>query len=332
MESPSHRSKNYKLQKWVKPLLHFSVFFTIGFIIAFVPPNTTMSILSNRFSIFYQLLNPICELSDNAGAVLDNHPHFGSTNHGLNGSLIVITTTRSDGKLEPIELTRLAQSLATVPPPLLWIVVEARKKSKITAGTLRGTKLMYRHLTYKENFTTPGREIDHQRNLALRHIELHRLAGIVHFADASVIYDLNFFEEMRKIKRFGVWPVATVGLNRRKVIIEGPICQESNIVGWFSKDASSRANQAITSLQDVRSNARKINVFGIGFDSSILWDPSSSSRTQSTTNTTKEFIKFVLEEATREEETNLKGIPSDCSRVMLWHLHIPRSFVHPFHS
>lgn len=71
------------------------------------------------------------------------------------------------------------------------------------------------------------------------------------------------------------------------MIIEGPICQESNIVGWFSKDASSRANQAITSLQDVRSNARKINVFGIGFDSSILWDPSSSSRTKSTTNTTK---------------------------------------------
>lgn len=198
MESPSHRSKNnYKLQiNWVKPLLHFSVFFTTGFIVAFVPANTTMSILSNRFSIYYQLLNPFGESSDSAGAgaVLE------STNHNLNGSVIVITTTRSDGKLEPIELTRLAQSLATVPPPLLWIVVEARKKSKITAETLRGTKLMYRHLTYKENFTSPGREIDHQRNLALRHIELHRLAGIVHFADASVIYDLNFFEEMRKIK------------------------------------------------------------------------------------------------------------------------------------
>ncbi|KAJ4808852.1 Glycosyltransferase [Rhynchospora pubera] len=324
MDSPPQKSKS-NLQNWVKALLHFSIFFTTGFIVAFVPPGTTISILSNHFSIYYQMLYPS---SKSETSVSD----LGSRKYDSSGLVIVITTTRSGDKFEPIALTRLAHSLANVPPPLLWIVVEAQKKSKITAERLRGTKVMYRHLTYKDNFTSPGGEIDHQRNLALRHIELHRLAGIVHFADASVIYDLKFFEEMRKIKRFGVWPVATVGLNRRKVIIEGPICQESKMVGWFSKDVSSRANQAIASLQDIRSNPTKINVFGIAFDTTILWDPSSSSRTKTTTNTTKVFLKFVLEEATREKDTNLKGIPSDCSQVMLWHLHVPRSFVHPLHA
>lgn len=202
MDSPSHRSRK-NLQNWIKALLHFSVFFTTGFIVAFVPPGAAVSILRDHFSTYYQLLNPFGKSAmseSGAGAVSDNYQHFGSTKHDSNSLVIVITTTRSGDKFEPIALTRMAHNLATVPPPLLWIVVEARKKYKTTAETLRGTKVMYRHLTYQNNCTVPGAEIDHQRNLALRHIELHRLAGIVHFTDTSVIYDVNFFEEMRKIK------------------------------------------------------------------------------------------------------------------------------------
>jgi putative beta-1,4-xylosyltransferase IRX9 len=200
MDCPSHRS-NKNLHNWVKALFHFSVFFTTGFIASFVPPNATISILTNHFSTYYELLNPFGKsTSDGAGGVLDNYQNFGGTKHNSNNLVIVITTTRSGDKFKPIAFTRLAHSLAMAPPPLLWIVVEAQKKSKTTAETLRGTKVMYRHLTYQHNFTVPGEEIDHQRNLALRHIELHHLAGIVHFTDASVIYDLKFFEEMRKIK------------------------------------------------------------------------------------------------------------------------------------
>jgi hypothetical protein len=87
-----------------------------------------------------------------------------------------------------------------VPPPLLWIVVEGQSDSDEVSEILRKTGIMYRHLVIKENFTDPEAELDHQRNVALRHIEQHRLSGIVHFAGLSNVYDLGFFDELRQIE------------------------------------------------------------------------------------------------------------------------------------
>jgi len=114
--------------------------------------------------------------------------------------LIIITTTRSRDRYRVPFLRRLAHTLKLVPSPLLWIVVEAHTDAPHSADMLRKTGIMYRHLTYKENFTDPNAEADHQRNVALNHIEYHRLDGIVHFADVSNIYDLEFFEEIREIE------------------------------------------------------------------------------------------------------------------------------------
>ncbi|GAB2293041.1 Beta-1,4-xylosyltransferase irx9 [Dionaea muscipula] len=38
------------------------------------------------------------------------------------------------------------------------------------------------------------------RHLALNHIELHRLSGIVNFAGLHNVYDLCFFNEIRSIE------------------------------------------------------------------------------------------------------------------------------------
>ncbi|KAJ3693701.1 hypothetical protein LUZ60_009181 [Juncus effusus] len=324
MESPTSTSRK-ELHFCAKTLLHFSIFFTMGFIAAFMPWDATAYILDRHFSNSEQTGRILTSTNLSVGSDTEDQ-HYNSTR-----LVIVITTTQSDDKFHQGTLIRLAHSLANVPPPLLWLVVEAQNKSLRTTEILRGTRVMYRHLMYKENFTDPTAEKDHQRNIALRHIEQHQLSGMVLFSVPSIIYSLKLFKEIRKIKSFGAWPVASVGLNRRKVIVEGPICEDSKIVGWFSKDISSRATQWVSTMQDFESNPPKINIFGFGFDSSILWDPNRSSGTRSMTNTTEGFIKFVLEEATKEDGNNLKGIPSNCSKIMLWQLNIPKSFVYPSH-
>ncbi|RWV85685.1 hypothetical protein BHE74_00029822 [Ensete ventricosum] len=114
--------------------------------------------------------------------------------------LIVVTTTRSDDRLQGAYLRRLAHTLRLVPPPLLWLVVQDHADALTTAEMLRTTGVVYRHLTFKENFTDPAAEADHQCNVALSHVEYHRLTGIVHFAAASNVYDLRFFDEIREIE------------------------------------------------------------------------------------------------------------------------------------
>jgi hypothetical protein len=61
---------------------------------------------------------------------------------------------------------------------------------------------MYRHLAFKpeENFTTAEAEAHAQRNAALAHVEKHRLAGVLHFADAAGVYDVGFFDQIRQIE------------------------------------------------------------------------------------------------------------------------------------
>lgn len=115
--------------------------------------------------------------------------------------LILITpTTRGDDPLRLVLLRRLAGTVRLVPPPLTWIVVEEDSGSEDVSEMLRKTGVMYRHLVGKENFTAAEVEMEHQRNVALKHVEHHRLVGIVHFAELSNVYDLDFFRELRQIE------------------------------------------------------------------------------------------------------------------------------------
>ncbi|KAJ0979328.1 hypothetical protein J5N97_014802 [Dioscorea zingiberensis] len=261
--------------------------------------------------------------------------------------VIIITTTRSkDSSMQEVLLRRLSQTLSLVPPPLLWLVIEAQSSAPKTAETLRKTSVMYRHLTVKENFTDPRAEADHQRNLALNHIEHHRLNGIVHFASLSNVYDLQFFDEIRNIEVFGTWAVAMVGGNRKKVLVDGPVCSSLQVVGWRRKDWSSSALIMYSRNEEINIAEMKnggggestgskallpdeINVSGFAFNSSILWDPERWGRSSSVPHTSQDPIKFV-QQVVLEDETKLRAIPSDCSKIMLWNLHVPRNLT--FHQ
>ena len=116
--------------------------------------------------------------------------------------LVVTATERSDPERRAAGLTRAAHALRLVPPPVLWLVVEPKRDALATAGLLRGAGVAYRHLAYAENFTAgeAEKERHHQRNVALEHVEEHRLAGVVLFAGLGDVYDLRFFDQLRQIR------------------------------------------------------------------------------------------------------------------------------------
>lgn len=227
--------------------------------------------------------------------------------------IIVTPTSTKDKFSQGVLLRRLANTIGLVPPPLLWIVVEGQTESDEVSRILRKTGIMYRHLVFKENFTDTEAELDHQRNVALKHIEHHRLSGIVHFAGLSNVYDLEFFNELRKIEAFGTWPVALLAAKRNKVTIEGPVCDYSQVIGWHLRKMNN----------ETEDSKPPINISSFGFNSSILWDPERWGRTSSFQSTSQSSIKFV-KQVVLEDETEIQGIPPNgCSKIMLWHLHLP---------
>ncbi|CAN4121585.1 unnamed protein product [Withania somnifera] len=223
--------------------------------------------------------------------------------------LIIVTPTNAKDQNRGLLLKRLSNTLRLIRQPVLWIVLEQQIEHSEVPEILRKTGIMYRHLVFKENFTNIHEEVDHQRNVALNHIEHHRLSGIVHFASLSSVYDLTFFDELRAIEGFGTWPVALLSANKKEVIIEGPVCDSSEVMGWHLKKSNN--------LTDERP---PIRVSSFAFNSSILWDPERWGRTSSIQDTSQDSLKFVRKEVL-EDETKLMGIPpDDCSKILLWNL------------
>lgn len=184
-----------------------------------------------------------------------------------------------------------------------------------TADVLRRTGILYRHLTYKEQFAEVGEEKHHQRNVALSHVEHHRLEGIVCFAEADNVYDLRFFDAVRDVDVFGVWPVAVVSAGGEpEITVEGPVCNASQVVGWYRKNIDGTSTSETTARPEV-------NIWGFGFNSSVLWDPERWGRPTSFPDNSQDSARYV-HEAILEDKTKVKAIPSSCSRIMLWHLEI----------
>ncbi|KAL2345030.1 hypothetical protein Fmac_006315 [Flemingia macrophylla] len=320
------RSKK-KALLWKKAMLHFSLCFVMGFFTGFAPTGksslfSTKVVVSNRTEFapqpsemshltttnvntswiaptprIVEKIKTTTKLNDEAQAQLKPRR-----------LIIIVTPTSTKLPHQAVFLRRLANTLSLVPQPLLWIVVEAKTNSTELPEIIRKTGIMYRHVVFKENFTELKAELNHQRNLALKHIEHHRLNGIVHFAGLSNVYDLQFFHQLRDIEVFGTWPTALLAANRKKVKIEGPVCDSSQVIGWHLKSMNNETD-TITP---------PIHISSFAFNSSILWDPERWGRTSSVQDTSQSSIKFV-KQVVLEDEAKLKGIPpEDCSKILLW--------------
>jgi putative beta-1,4-xylosyltransferase IRX9 len=181
---------------WINASVHFLLCFAVGALLAVAPLAATGA--SSASSIRSAFLGPFGDVHRAVAA-----PPPAAQDLGL---LLIVTVTRpDDGMAQDASVARLAHTLRHVAPPLLWIVVGAKNRTATarTVQLLRGTGLMFRHLTYDAtNFSGDGAgdEVDHQRNVALSHIDRHRLNGVVHFAGASSVYDLRFFQTLRQTR------------------------------------------------------------------------------------------------------------------------------------
>ena len=237
------RSKK-KAQVWKKAVIHFSLCFVMGFFTGFAPagkaslfsnfettPSTTTKsqIPPQPFENSTYTHNPLVDKALNssqgqAPAHLKSQEPEQETRSlskteeeevAPRGLVIVVTPVMTKDRYKNVLLRRMANTLRLVPPPLLWIVVEKHSDAEENSSStmLRKTGLMYRRIVFKENFTSFESELDHQRNQALRNIEHHKQSGIVHFAGLNNVYTL-------------------VSANRKRVIVEGPVCESSQVLGW----------------------------------------------------------------------------------------------------
>lgn len=167
--------------------------------------------------------------------------------------------------------------------------------------------------------------------------------------------------------RFGTWPVAMLAQSKNKAILEGPVCNGSQVIGWHTNEKSKRLRRF------------HVDMSGFAFNSTILWDPKRWRRLTSVPIRQLDIVKegfqvyiiqlllpdilcnivlkfpilkntcailyFVdllhvfLQETTFieqvvEDESQMEGIPPGCSRIMNWHLHLEarhlaRHFVYP---
>ncbi|XP_020228207.1 probable beta-1,4-xylosyltransferase IRX9 [Cajanus cajan] len=308
-----------KVMKWKKVMVHFSLCFVMGFFTGFAPIGKSLFhnhvAASNRSEFAPQPIEVSHMTTNFNRSWIAPTPEETSKLHAKllpqlkpRRPIIIVTPTSTKPPFQAVVLTRLANTIKLVPQPLLWIVVEGQTDSSKLSETLRKTGIMYRLLVSKENFTDLEAELNHQRNLALKHIVHHRLSGIVHFAELSNVYDLEFFQQLRYIEVFGTWPTALLAANRKKVIIEGPVCDSSQVIGWHLRNMNNETDTIIP----------PIHISSFAFNSSILWDPERWGRTSYLQDTSQNSIKFV-KQVVLEDEAKLKGIPpEDCSRILLW--------------
>jgi putative beta-1,4-xylosyltransferase IRX9 len=206
---------------WKKALLHFSLCFVMGFFTGFAPSSSWKAasthpphrLAASRVAVDVDvdartsLVPPADAVSSSSSSVATVDVGDDDAEGGQRRLLIVVTTTRSAPgarRRRRGELLRLAHTLRLVRPPVVWVVVEPAADAPATAEVLRGTGVMYRHLAFRPegNLTAAGAgaEAHAQRNAALAHVERHRLAGVLHFADAAAVYDVGFFDQIRQIE------------------------------------------------------------------------------------------------------------------------------------
>ncbi|KAK7311786.1 hypothetical protein RJT34_10143 [Clitoria ternatea] len=344
-------------QLWRKALFHFFICFMVGVSIGFIPlasTNLSMNLMPKHQAFSFEVISavgnfkPFENVKINVTPSVDEAVNFNDTSESAekaqelkNGmaysisnshiseysylesqsqKLLIIVTPTYNHVFQAYYLHRLSQTLKLVPPPLLWIVVEMTSQSEETAEILRSSGIMYRHLVCRTNITNPWHRSILQRNIAIAHIETHRLDGIVYFADDDNIYSVELFQHMREIRRFGTWTVARLSGDRSSVVLKGPICNGCRVIGWHIDESNGECKRFHAEMP------------GFAFNSTILWDPKRWHRPTlepiRQLDSVKEslWVSTLIEQVV-EDESQMEGLMNNCSRVMVWHIDLESSFL-----
>lgn len=342
---PLERQK-LKGQARKRSLLHFFLCFTIGVFYGFTPfasIHSPMNIISKHQAFSFKVVRahprnvtPLLNstyanvdaklVPNNTKLVLGNDSYANTfVNRSLNEDLdievrklLIIVTPTYDQLFQAQYLNRLARTIKLIPLPLLWIVVDMGAQSAETAKILRGNGVMYRHLVCNKNLSDARDRRVHQRNVALSHIETHRLDGVVYFADVNNIYSVDIFEPMRQIRRFGTWVVAKLENSDTRAIVEGPVCNGTQVIGWHTYRKSRRFYAELS---------------GFAFNSTMLWDQNIYHRLSlepiRQLDTVGEAQVSTFIEKLVEDESQMECLPFDLSKIMVWNLHVEPMFYYP---
>ncbi|XVF35458.1 hypothetical protein REPUB_Repub18cG0147900 [Reevesia pubescens] len=350
---PLDRSKQ-KGQIWRRFLFHFFICFIVGFFIGLTPfismDFSFMNPISKHQAFSFEVVSTVgnfqtheernvTSMTNNTGVennvtlealgqrqeIIEGNLDNALTNQSLpldidleSRKLLIVVTPTYPQSLQAYYLNRLASTLKLVQPPLVWIVVEMTSQSEETADILRRSSVMYRHLVCKKNLSDIKDRNVHQRNVALSHIETHHLDGIVYFANEDNIYSVDLFEKMRHIRRFGTWTVAKQTWDKSRPILEGPVCNGTQVIGWHLNGLSRRFRRFHAEMS------------GFAFNSTILWDPKRWHRPTlepiRQLDTVKDgFQASSFIEQIVEDESQMEGLLQDCSRIMVWELNVESS-------
>lgn len=344
-----------KGQLWRKVLFHFFICFMVGVSIGLIPlasTNLSLNLMSRNQGFSFEVISTVKKFQSlenvkiNETPLVDEAVKFDATlisavqeqeltdgvTYNISDSqfsdesylesqkLLIIVTPTYNHLFQAYYLHHLSQTLKLVSPPLLWIVVEMNSQSDETADILRSSGIMYRHLICKMNLTNTSHRSLLMRNLAIAHIETHRLNGIVYFADNDNIYSIDIFQQMREIRRFGTWTVARLSKDRSGILLQGPICNGSEVIGWHTNNES-----------DGNSKRFHAEMQGFAFNSTILWDPKKRHRPSHEPIRQLESVRenlwvSTLIEQIVEDESEMEGLMNDCSRVMVWNIDLESSY------
>lgn len=80
--------------------------------------------------------------------------------------------------------------------------------------------------------------------------------------------------------------MALVSANRKRVTIEGPVCNSAEVIGWHLK----RMNHKNVTEEDAKA---PLHISSFAFNSSILWDPERWGRPSSVQDTSQVGISQI---------------------------------------
>ncbi|KAL1552425.1 putative beta-1,4-xylosyltransferase IRX9H [Salvia divinorum] len=339
-----------KGQNWRRVYLHILMCFVVGIFVGltpFVPLSMSTNSLPKQEAFDFELLglknemSVVGKVSLHKNSTLERekvnvevrNPLINLTllNNSLDLSrdvvfnidklLIVITPTHAR-QLQAYFLNRLAHTLRLIQHPLLWIVVEMNYQSMETAELLRNSGVMYRHLICSiKNETGITDKSALLRNVALSYIETHRLDGIAYFADDDRIYSTALFDQMRNISRIGTWTTAKLVQSRDEILIEGPICNSSRVVGWHVDDMKRRTQRFHAEMS------------GFAFNSTVIWDQKRWHLPTIEPIRQIEMVKPDMQATTFieqlvEDESQMECFSMASSGIMVWH-HTTDTYSYP---
>ncbi|XP_022804517.1 galactosylgalactosylxylosylprotein 3-beta-glucuronosyltransferase 3-like isoform X4 [Stylophora pistillata] len=213
--------------------------------------------------------------------------------------------------LQKAELTRLSQTLKHV-KDFHWIIVEdSHEKTPLVTRFLARSGLNYTHLNIRTPVElrplknkprwTKARGVE-QRNIAIKwlrdNVNINKTNAVVYFADDDNTYDIRLFEEMRNIKKIGVWPVAFTGAAR----YAGPLCKNGRVVGFY------------TNWRPTRTFPLDMAAFAINVKRLIVDKPKAHFDADAKPGDLEN--SFLEQVGTRED---LEPRASNCSKVYVWH-------------